>query len=82
LLAHLTRDELGRGPGGKAAGNEQQDLTGAPRLVEEGGRHDRRLARAGRRNQQGARSVAQGGEEGGKNIVDRKGRAHFNVNAR
>ena len=57
LLRPLTRHEFGGGAGGQPAGNEQQHLPPAPRLVEQCGRYPRCLTRSGRRDQQCARPV-------------------------
>ena len=59
LLAALARHEFGGGAGGEAARDEQQDLAAVrPGLVEQRRRDPRRLAGAGRRDQQRARAVA------------------------
>ena len=71
LLTERAGDELGRGAGGEAAGDEQQNLAAAPRLIEQRGRDDGGLAGARRSDEQGARAVAQGGQQVGQDVVNR-----------
>ena len=63
LFAQHFGDPLGRSAGGEAAGGEQEYLSAAPGLVEQGGGHRRRLARAGRRDQHGVAAGAQCGQQ-------------------
>ena len=65
-LAGQLRHPLGRGARREPARRQQQDLAAAPGLAEQGGRDRRGLARAGRRDQDRARAVAQRGLRSGK----------------
>ena len=71
-------ERLGHAPGGgtgrQAARLENNDLaTPQPRLTEQGERHARRLAGAGRGLEHGIGTIGEGGEQGRQNRLDGKG---------
>ncbi|OMG61388.1 hypothetical protein IL54_4788 [Sphingobium sp. ba1] len=73
LFAQHFGNPLGRGAGGEAAGGEQEYLSAAPGLVEQGWGHRRRLARAGWRDQHGVAAGAERSQQVGQDVVDRQG---------
>ncbi len=73
-LAERAGHALGRGPSGEAARLQQDDLAAPePRRVEKIEGHPRRLACAGRRDQDGGVAGRQGRTQGGKRGIDRQG---------
>ncbi len=75
-LAQALGHARGRGPGRQAARLQHDDLAVAhPGLVQQGQRHDRGLARAGRRDQHGGLASGERGFQGRQGFVDRKGHA-------
>ncbi len=74
-LAGGRRHAFGGRTRGKTARREEQYLAAAPRLVEQGRRDRRGLARAGRRDEHGVAGVAQGREQTGQDGEDRERRA-------
>ena len=72
-LAEGARHPVRGGAGGEAPRLEHHDRAAAePRLVEQGERHARRLAGAGRRLEHGGGAAAQGVAQRGQGVVDRE----------
>ena len=71
-LARQLRHPLGGGAGGKAAGGEEENLSGAPRLGQQGRCHSRRLTGTRRGNQDGVGLCPEARQKHRQDCVDGK----------